>query len=553
MTTETEAAFAELLERGGRDARPHGRAAPADDPTPCSRRTSGSSPSSRWRPTCSSGRTRPGPRFVEIVGPYKKWGGDNADAFYCYAPIDPDRTYRVTLEPGDAVYISLTVYGGPDDGRYSERIVGTVNSRDARAPGRRLHPHRPLAPTEPDEPGVAWIRLEPDAVAAITRDYLEDPVRGRRAAWHIEADDPPDRIRQDDADLARRLRAMTHVGARAGEHRAASRLRHAQRHRPALPGADHDLRLGGRRRRLRHGRLRARRRRGPGHPWPLARVRLLEHVPVEPAAAHLQLRLRARHHQRGAGRPTSPTARGPSSWPHGGPAHPNWVSTAGHRKGRIWFRWFLPGETPEQPQVEVAARWHRCDRSPAPVRIDDLAEPRFSDEARAILDFMEEAGSQLTLDPAALMDAADDRDRAGRLRRSGLRAAARPPVPGHARRGRLQRAPASSSSTPSSLGLLKNRLLVEDLIAPPPRDPRRADHRPDRHLRPAPHRHHPPAQPHVGRPRPAFAPLLGEPRAGPGRTTSGPRPAHPTRGWSGRRWRCRSSTSPCPTSTGCTR
>ena len=34
------------------------------------------------------------PRFVEIVGPYKKWGGDNADAFYCYAPIDPARTYR---------------------------------------------------------------------------------------------------------------------------------------------------------------------------------------------------------------------------------------------------------------------------------------------------------------------------------------------------------------------------------------------------------------------------------------------------------------------------
>ena len=35
------------------------------------------------------------------------------------------------------------------------------------------------------------------------------------------------------------------------------------------------------------------------------------------------------------------------------PAHPNWVSTAGHRSGRIWFRWFLPTETPEQPLVEV--------------------------------------------------------------------------------------------------------------------------------------------------------------------------------------------------------
>ena len=67
------------------------------------------------------------PRFVEIVGPYKKWGGDNADAFYCFAPVDPTRTYRVRVKRGDAVYLSLTVYGGPDDGRYSERIVGSLN------------------------------------------------------------------------------------------------------------------------------------------------------------------------------------------------------------------------------------------------------------------------------------------------------------------------------------------------------------------------------------------------------------------------------------------
>ncbi len=35
------------------------------------------------------------------------------------------------------------------------------------------------------------------------------------------------------------------------------------------------------------------------------------------------------------------------------PAHPNWVCAAGHRGGRIWFRWFGPGHTPEQPQVEM--------------------------------------------------------------------------------------------------------------------------------------------------------------------------------------------------------
>ena len=42
------------------------------------------------------------PMFVEIVGPTKKWGGDNADAFYYYAPVDPGRTYRVRGTRGDA-------------------------------------------------------------------------------------------------------------------------------------------------------------------------------------------------------------------------------------------------------------------------------------------------------------------------------------------------------------------------------------------------------------------------------------------------------------------
>ena len=104
------------------------------------------------------------PRFIDIVGPYKKWGGDNADAFYQFAPIDPRRTYRIRGRKGNAVYLSLTVYGGPSDGRYSERIVGTVNDRtlDIDADGCF---ELVLSP-EPHE--GSWLALEPDAVCAIT-------------------------------------------------------------------------------------------------------------------------------------------------------------------------------------------------------------------------------------------------------------------------------------------------------------------------------------------------------------------------------------------------
>ncbi len=101
---------------------------------------------------------------------------------------------------------------------------------------------------------------------------------------------------------------------------------------------------------------------------------------------------------------------------------------------------------------------------PPPVRIDDLAEPRFSDEARAVLDFMGEAGSQLTLDPAALMAVAqsetglDDFGSADFEARLDLLCRAMTDEGGFNSAGILQQ-------HTLILGLLKNRLLIEDLIA----------------------------------------------------------------------------------------
>jgi hypothetical protein len=206
MATETEAVFAELLDELGVQ---HRRlvaqlSGPGDEQSLLE--------AHKWLLTIVQVATdtqvwadTSRPRFIDIVGPYKKWGGDNADAFYCFAPVDPARTYRVEVTPGDAVYLSLTVYGGPDDGHYSERIVGSLNSRQAPPEGDGVI-RMVLAPDDPG-PGIPWIKLEPDAVAIITRDYLADPVHDVRATWTIEAADPPPPGRQDDADLARRFRA----------------------------------------------------------------------------------------------------------------------------------------------------------------------------------------------------------------------------------------------------------------------------------------------------------------------------------------------------------
>jgi hypothetical protein len=100
---------------------------------------------------------------------------------------------------------------------------------------------------------------------------------------------------------------------------------------------------------------------------------------------------------------------------------------------------------------------------PPPVRIDDLAEPRFSDEARVVLDFMREAGSQLTLEPTALMTAAksetglDDFGAEDFAPRLDLLCRAMIEEGGFNSAGILQQ-------HSLILGLLKNRLLIEDLI-----------------------------------------------------------------------------------------
>jgi hypothetical protein len=100
---------------------------------------------------------------------------------------------------------------------------------------------------------------------------------------------------------------------------------------------------------------------------------------------------------------------------------------------------------------------------PAPVRIEDMAEPQYSDEARAILDFMEEAGAQLALEPSGLMAQA--------AAETGLSDFG--PEDFEARLDILCRAMREEGGFNGAgvfqqhtfmVGLLKNRLLIEDLV-----------------------------------------------------------------------------------------
>lgn len=149
------------------------------------------------------------PTFVETVTPHRRdrrWGGDNTDAWYHLATLDPARTYRVSGRRNDSVYFSLTVYNEPAPGAWSDRVVGVVNDTDLEL-GPDGEFAMVLGPRRPEGWTGAFIELTPDALVALTRDYQADPVHGRPAEWRIEALDDPGPVRRSDADLARGLRS----------------------------------------------------------------------------------------------------------------------------------------------------------------------------------------------------------------------------------------------------------------------------------------------------------------------------------------------------------
>ncbi len=289
------------------------------------------------------------PRFVDIVGPYKKWGGDNVDAFYQHTPIDPRRTYRITGRPGDAVYWSFTIYGGPNDGRYSERIVGSVNDRDVPVADDGTITFT-VSPDPFDGPGI---RTEPDAVAGITRDYLDDWRNDERMTWHIEClDGAPDYV-QHDADVARRF------------HNAITWLKEQTAMAPVWPGDPNEVQ----------------------EPYPVPtetfgwaagdasyamgrfsltndEALVIEGRSPECAFWNLCLWNSLLHtynydYDQVSVNGSQVRYEDDGSWRIVVSAHdpglPNWVSTQGHTDGLLWFRWFLPDHTPERPTTRIVS------------------------------------------------------------------------------------------------------------------------------------------------------------------------------------------------------
>lgn len=125
------------------------------------------------------------PRFRRIVSPTRKFTGDNADAIYYDTAVDPTRAYRVRGETAGAVYVSLTIESGAQEGRFGSRTSGVINDTafDVSPEGRfEVYFGGPPRPRN-------WIALPSDAARITTRHYFEE----ERAA----AANPDKRVRLD--------------------------------------------------------------------------------------------------------------------------------------------------------------------------------------------------------------------------------------------------------------------------------------------------------------------------------------------------------------------
>jgi hypothetical protein len=289
------------------------------------------------------------PSFVELVSPTRKFGGDNADAYYYFAPVDPRRTYRVRGRKGDAVYLSLCVYGGPTDGRWSNRIVSAINDRQmAIAPDGSFE-----IVVSPQRHAGNWLELQDDAVAMVTRDYVVEPGTARKAIWSIEAVEaaapPPP---PSDAEMAARLRCTANF------------IRDLLNICPLPPMGDANAFMDPyRQQAVTYGWA------APDATYCMGRYELQddEALVIEgrsPRCAFWNLCLWNPFLQTYDYRYQRVTINGgqtqyetDGSWrivvAARDPGMPNWLSTAGHPRGVLWFRWFLAEELPERPQTRV--------------------------------------------------------------------------------------------------------------------------------------------------------------------------------------------------------
>jgi hypothetical protein len=111
------------------------------------------------------------PEFTRWITPRRKILGDNPDAIYYDAPVNPKRTYRVRGNTAGAVYTSITVEAGATEGGYSTRTAGVINDTEFDIAPDGSYEIILGGPKQDRN----WLELPDDAGHLSTRHYFELP------------------------------------------------------------------------------------------------------------------------------------------------------------------------------------------------------------------------------------------------------------------------------------------------------------------------------------------------------------------------------------------
>ena len=150
------------------------------------------------------------PLFHRWLSSTKKLLGDNPDAVYYGAVVDPAGTYRITGNVHGACYTSYSVETGAMEGHMSKGVISTLNDTefDVAADGS----YEIIA--SPDPQPRNWLRLEPDAGSITTRHYWEwEPNVALDPTFHVPlmiepVEEPGGAPLMDDAAIAAGIRRV---------------------------------------------------------------------------------------------------------------------------------------------------------------------------------------------------------------------------------------------------------------------------------------------------------------------------------------------------------
>ena len=110
------------------------------------------------------------PSFLRIVSPSRKFTGDNADAVYYEAAINPELAYRIRGNTGGAVYTSLTLEASSQQSGFSTHTAGVINDESFEVADDGSF--EVILGGPPRERN--WLTMAPDADRITTRHYFEN-------------------------------------------------------------------------------------------------------------------------------------------------------------------------------------------------------------------------------------------------------------------------------------------------------------------------------------------------------------------------------------------